>query len=407
MTTTQAETRPARYADVFRDRIFTVVFGSRTLAIGANTLRMFALSVLVFEQTGSPLLTALAFGIGFVPQVVGGTMLGALADRLPARGLIVAGFLLDSVVAVTLALAPLPVGASLGLVAVAATLTPIFFGASNRVVAESLTGDAYVLGRSLFNVASAGAQLVGLAVGALAVARLGATHALLVTAACQLAAAGWARLGLPRLGVVPGDGTAVRQSWAVTVRLWRDRTIRSLLLVQWLPPACVTGAEALFVPYAAQRGFPAGSAGILMASVPVGMLLGNLVVGRLVPPATRERLVAPLLLLFGAPIAGLALPTPLWLTAGFAFLTGLGFSYTLGLQRIFLEALDPQVRGQAFALQFTGLMTLQGVGPLVTGALAEVAPVALSMLGAGLITMLIAVAWWISGPAAARRTANL
>src|SRR5690606_27917884 len=129
----------------------TVVFGSRTLSIGANTLRMFALSVLVYEATGSPLLTAVAFGIGFVPQVIGGTLLGALADRIPARRLIVAGFLLDTAVAAILALASLPVAADLLLVAVAAALTPIFLGASNRVVAETLTGDAYVLGRSLFN----------------------------------------------------------------------------------------------------------------------------------------------------------------------------------------------------------------------------------------------------------------
>ncbi|MBX6749041.1 MAG: MFS transporter [Micromonosporaceae bacterium] len=391
---------------MFRDRIFTVVFGSRTLSISANTLRMYALSVLVFEQTGSALLTALAFGIGFVPQVIGGTLLGALADRLRPRGLIVAGFLLDGAVAAALALASLPVAASLGLVAVAATLTPIFQGASTRVVAESLTGDAYVLGRSLFNVASAGAQLVGLAVGALAVAQLGPTQALLVTAACQLAAAGWARLGLPRLAALPRvDGAAVGQSWSVTVRLWRDGTVRSLLLVQWLPSACVTGAEALFVPYAAQRGFPAGSAGLLMASVPVGMLLGNVVVGRLVPPPTRERLVAPLLVLLGAPVVGFALPVPLWLTAGLAFLAGVGFSYGLGLQRVFLDALDPQVRGQAFALQFTGMMTLQGVAPLVTGALAEVAPVALAMAVAGLATVVIAVAWRFSDPAVARRCA--
>jgi MFS family permease len=201
--------------------------------------------------------------------------------------------------------------------------------------------------------------------------------------------------------VPAAEGPAVRQSWSVTVSLWRDRRIRSLLLVQWLPPACVTGAEALFVPYAAQRGFPAGSAGLLMASVPVGMLLGNLVVGRLVPPPTRERLVAPLLLVLGVPMVGFALPVPLWLTAGLAFLAGLGFSYGLGLQRIFLEALDPQVRGQAFALQFTGMMTLQGVGPLITGALAEVAPIALSMAVAGIATLGVAVAWW-TAPAAAR-----
>ena len=386
--------RPARYRDVFADRVFTVVFGSRTLSIGAGTLRIFALSVLVYDRTGSALLTAVTFGIGFAPQVIGGTTLGALADRLRPRGLIVAGFLLECAVAAIIALASPPIAASLALVALAATLAPVFNGASNRLVAESLTGDAYVLGRSLFNVASAGAQLLGLAVGALAVAQLGADRALLVTAACQLAAAVLARLGLPRLPAAGGDGAAVRQSWSVTVRLWRDRDVRALLLMQWLPPAFVTGAEALLVPYLAERGFPTSSAGLVLASAPVGMLVGNLVVGRLVPPQTRERLVAPIVLLLGAPLVGLALPTPLWVAAGLLLLIGAGFSYGLGLQRIFLESLEPNLRGQAFALQFTGLMTLQGVGPLVAGATAEVAPIPAVMAGAGVATMLVAVVWW-------------
>jgi predicted MFS family arabinose efflux permease len=355
---------------------------------------MFALSVLVYDATGSALLTAVAFGIGFVPQVIGGTLLGALADRVPPRGLIVAGFLVDFAVATILALAGLPVAADLLLVAVAATLTPIFLGASNRLVAETLTGDAYVLGRSLFNVASAGAQLLGLAIGALAVARMGPTQALLITAACQLAAAAWVRAGLPRMVAEQvGEAAAVRRSWSVTVRLWRDPTVRSLLLVQWLPPACITGAEALFVPYAAQRGFPAGGAGLLLASIAVGMLLGNLVVGRVIPPLTRERMVTSMLVLLGAPLVGLALPLPLWLAASLLVLSGAGFSYGLGLQRVFLEALDPQLRGQAFALQFTGLMTLQGVGPLVMGAVGEVTPISLAIAGAGIGTMLVAVFW--------------
>lgn len=67
--------------------------------------------------------------------------------------------------------------------------------------------------------------------------------------------------------------------------------------------------------------------------------------------------------------------------------------HAVGLQRMFLEALDPAVRGQAFALQLTGLMTLQGLGPLVTGAVAEAAPTWLAMAGAGIATMFVALLW--------------
>jgi predicted MFS family arabinose efflux permease len=377
--------------------MFRVVFGSRTLSIGAGTLRMFALSVLVYDQTGSALLTAIAFGIGFIPQVIGGTLLGALADRLAPRRLIVVGFLLECVVAVTLALAGLPILACLGLVAVVATLAPIFNGASNRLIAQSLTGDAYVLGRSLFNVSGAAAQLLGLAVGAFAVAQVGAARALLITAGCQLLSAVWARLGLPRLPAAPSaEGSAVRQSAQVTRQLWRDPRIRALLQVQWLPPAFVVGVEALIVPYAHLRGFPEGSAGLLLASIPVGMLVGNLVVGRFLRPETRERLVGPILLVLGLPMIGLAFSLPLIVTMILLFVSGAGFSYGLGLQRPFLDAVDPSLQGQAFALHFTGMMTMQGVGPLVAGALAEVLPIAAVMIAAGVATTAVGVVWWVT-----------
>jgi predicted MFS family arabinose efflux permease len=396
MTESQAETQArARYRDVFADPIFRVLFLSRSLSIGAGTLRILALSVLVYDATGSALLTAITFGIGFVPQVIGGTFFGALADRLAPRRLIVGGYLLECAVAAALALGHLPVGVSLALVAVVATVSPVFNGASNRLVAESLTGDAYVLGRSLSNVASAGAQLLGLAAGGVAVSQLGPARALLVTAGCQLLAATWVRFGLPRLPPVQsGEGSAVRQSWRVTGQLLRDREVRALLLVQWLPPSFVTGAEALVVPYAVERGYPDGSAGLLLASVPVGMLAGNLAVGRLLRPATRERLVAPILVVFGVPLMAMAVPLPLTVVTGLLFVAGAGFSYALGVQRPFLESLTPAVRGQGFAVLTTGLMTLQGVGPLLTGLVAQYVSISASMLVAGAATVLVGVVWW-------------
>jgi predicted MFS family arabinose efflux permease len=123
-------------------------------------------------------------------------------------------------------------------------------------------------------------------------------------------------------------------------------------------------------------------------------LLGNLAVGRLVRPAMRERLVAPILIVFGLPMIALAFPLSLWVTACLLFVVGAGFSYSLGVQRAFLDALDPKLRGQAFALQFTGLMTLQGVGPLVSGAVADLTRTSVSMALMGLGTVLVGVRWW-------------
>ncbi|MDI1461138.1 MFS transporter [Catellatospora sp. KI3] len=400
------ETARATYRDVMREPVFRTLFLTRTLGTGASSLRILALSVLVFDRTGSPILTALTFAIGFVPQVVGGTLLGAVADRVPPRPLIAIGFLLDALAAAALALLALsvPVGASLTLLAAVAVFAPVFSGASQRLIAEALTGDAYVLGRSLSSVASGGAQLLGLAFGGAVVAAAGPRWALLAAGGCSLIAAAWVRLSLPALAAVPAvPGSAVGQSWHTTRLLLADRTVRRLLLVQWLPGAFIAGAEALIVPYAADRGHGSALAGAILACAPVGMVAGNLVYGRLVRPQARERLVAAVITGLGAPLALLAAPVSAATAMVVMFLAGAAFCYSLGVQRPFLDALAPAVRGQAFALQFTGLMTLQGVGPLLLGVLAEEVSVGVAMAAAGAGAAAVGLWWWSVGGAGTDR----
>ncbi|WP_163511767.1 MFS transporter [Fodinicola acaciae] len=386
--------RPASYAEVLANPTFRVLFGSRTLAIAADTLRIVALSVLVYGVTGSPLLAAVTYGIGFLPQVIGSSLFGALSDRLPPRGLIVAGYALECGGAIALGLLPMPVWASLTLVGAIACLTPIFGSASARLTADVLPGDAYVLARSLTNMASSVAQLAGLAIGGLTVGAIGGRHALLVCAGCHLFAAITVYFGLSRFPApAPKSGSLMRESWGGNLRLLADPWVRTLLLAHWLPSGIAVGAEGLIIPYAAQRGFPPGAAGVLLACLPVGMLVGNLLVGRFVRPRLRERLVPALVALCGAPLIFLIFsPSPL-IMGILLVVSALGFSHALGLQARFRDAVDPAVRGQAFGLLTTGMMTAQGVGPGVFGAVAEIVPTSVAMALSG--TAVVFAAFWL------------
>jgi predicted MFS family arabinose efflux permease len=255
-----------------------------------------------------------------------------------------------------------------------------------------LSGDAYVVGQSLLQVMSALAQLGGMALGGIAVATIGPQRALLLCAACHLVAAVVSRLRLPDL---PGGSRAGRsvvgQSWRGNRRLLADRRVRTLLMIMWLPPMFVTGAEALLVPYAERRGYPPGTAGLLLACLPVGMIVGDLLIARLVRPATRERLVPALIATMGLSVAALALHIGPVAGGVAQFLAGCSYAYALGLQRAFLDAVPADARGQAFALRSTGLMTLQGVGPVGLGLLAEVVPVETAIGAAGLAVVAIAL----------------
>ncbi|MEV6303042.1 MFS transporter [Actinoplanes sp. NPDC051861] len=384
--------RPASYREVFAEPTFRALFVSRTVAIAAVSLQIFALSVLVYAGTGSPLLSALAFGAGFLPQFVGGLLLGSLTDRLRARPLIVAGYLLEVALAAALALLNLPVAVSLSLVAAVACFTPVFAGAASRVIAERLTGDAYVLGRSLTSMSSSAAQLLGLAGGGVAVATLGPRQALLFAAACHAIAAVIVQLALPpeqkKHEKTVQKGT-LNESWTGATTMLANPTIRRLLLAQWLPSAFVAGAEALLIAYGARRGFPAGTGALLMAAPAVGMFTGNLIVGRFLRPSQRERYTGAFVVLLGAPLILLITGPPLAVVTVLLTLTGFGFAYGLGLQREFLESAPEGRTGQLFALLSTGLMALQGLGPLVLGALAEITSPSLAIATAGLLTVLI------------------
>ncbi|MEV8003201.1 MFS transporter [Streptomyces parvus] len=375
---TQVDHR-ATYREVLAEPRFRLLFSTRAVAITADALRITTFSVLVFSSTGSALLSAVAFGIGFIPQLSGSLLLGSLADRLPPRALITGGYALTCATALLLAVVRMPVAASLGVVALVSLATPVFHGASSRLVAQSLEGDAYVLGRSLSNIASAGAQLFGLALGGAAVAALGPRRALAVSAVLYLGCALAIRIRLPRLqpgesggtpGSAGGDGGAVRASLQSAVLLLRGRTVRRLMLAQWLPVALVAGAEGLIVAYAGERRFAPGWYAVLMGCLPVGMLVGDLLVGRFLRPRTRERLVVPLVALAGLPLIGFAAEPGVGVTSCLLLISGLGYAYGLGLQRPFLDALPHDGQGQAFGLLGSGSMTLQGVGPVCLGTAA-------------------------------------
>ncbi|WP_218670843.1 hypothetical protein [Microbispora sp. GKU 823] len=119
---------------------FRVLFGSQLLLVLGDTVKMLAFSVLVFARTGSPGLAALAYMIGFLPQVAGGMLLLSLADRWRPRTLMVAGDLLRVATCLVLGLGDLPIGVMLALVFAAGVPTPLFSAARSAVLPDVLAG---------------------------------------------------------------------------------------------------------------------------------------------------------------------------------------------------------------------------------------------------------------------------
>lgn len=185
----------------------------------------------------------------------------------------------------------------------------------------------------------------------------------------------------------------IRETWQVNRMLLADRRIRNLLLAHWLPAGALVGAEGVIVPYTSGLG-PGASAGVLFAASALGMLTGDLVLGRLVAPARRERLARWLAVLLGAPMLvfvagpGLAVAVALFAAASF------GYAYHLGLARRFLAVVPQERRGQAFGLLTTGAMAGQGLAAGAAGALAEgLAPNLVMALAGGVSLLATGLLW--------------
>jgi MFS family permease len=347
--TTPAATRPesppgrTTYRSVFAAGEFRVLFAGMTMYVLGFQFELLGLSVLIFAQTGSAFLTALAFSMGFAPQAVGGALFTALADRLPSRLVIGTGLLTRAAPGLVIGLWPaLPVPVMLALVAAAAAIAPVFTAAISGLLPDVLDGDRYVLGRSVFNLTGAGSQIAGLGVGGVVLAAVPVRWLLLAAGGALVIAAVITRLGLRRRAARAPRGPArgiVRATMAGNVALFRDRTVRGLLLAQWLPAWAVAGAESLLVPYNGSLGRPASAA-------------------------------APLLALLAC---------------------GAGFAYQIGIQQAFLDSLPEGRRGQGFGLGATGTMAGQGLTPALAGALAGVLGAAAAMAVAGAATVLAAL----------------
>ncbi|MGW6535594.1 MFS transporter [Streptomyces sp. NPDC055051] len=374
---------PPGYLAVFRVREFRWVFGAHLLSLLGLVVSEIALTVLVYDLTRSPLLSSLTFAVGFVPYLLGGTLLAGVADRHPPRRVLVVCDLICAGAVALMVLPATPVAGLLVLRCVVAVVAPVFQGTRMATLADILgDGDLFVLGRSLLRIVSQSALLAGFGVGGVLLTVVPARGAIALTAGTFLLSAVLLRLGTARR---PARAAAAREGLGATWSLLRDRRIRVLMLLFWVPPFFVVVPEALAAPYARELGASTAALGLLMCAMPVGTIAGELLAGAVLRPATRSRLVAPLLLVTFLPFLLYALRPGLALAALALGLSGAAGAYVLGLDAWFVAAVPEEQRGRAMTLMTAGMMTVQGLGMAGAGLVAEFVPVHHVVTGAGVL----------------------
>ena len=393
VTTAAAEAPPTGYLRVFAVREFRAVFAAHLLSMLGVIVAEIALSVLVYDLTGSPLLSALAWALGFLPYVVGGTLLAGVADRFPARRVLVGCDLVCAACVLPMTAPGAHLAVLLALRCCLAVVSPVFAGTRMATLADILgDGDLFVLGRSLLRITAQSALLVGFGLGGVLLTVASPRQALLLTVATFLASAALLRLGTRRRPARARTGGAlVADSLRGARQVLADRRTRALLLLFWVPPTFAVAPEALSAAYADDLGAGSVGLGLLMCALPVGTVAGELYAGARLRPAARERIALPLVCVTLLPYLGYALRPGLAVSLLLLVVAGAGSAYTLGLDQWIVRDVPVELRGRAMTLLTAGLMTFQGVGMALAGVAAEVAGVAWTVTGAGALGALACV----------------
>ena len=370
-----APDKHASYREVFAIREFRGLWAAQALSYGGDQFAQVAIAILVYYQTHSPFLTALAYAFTYLPPIIGGPFLSGLADFIPRRQVMIACDVVRAGLVGLMAIPAIPLPLLCVLLFCTVLLGAPYSSARMALLPDVLPGDKFVLGSAIGNMTYQASQVLGFVAGAALVVAINPHRTLALDAVTfavsamiitfwtkQRPAARHAQSSRPSLWSVTRDGATL---------VFGNRTLRTLVLFGWLAGFYVL-PEGLAAPYAHSLGGGAMTVGLLMAAMPVGTVISAMVLGRLVTPSMRLRMMGWLAILACAPLIGCAADPPLGVVLALWTLSGLGSGYQLAAATAFVQSVPAYGRALAFGLAQSGLLAAQGLGILIGGAAAEV-----------------------------------
>lgn len=384
----------ARYLDVLGVGEFRAIFAANIVAMLGSVVAAVALTVLVYQQTRSPALSASVMALSFLPYLVGGVLLGAAADRLPPRRALVACDLASAGLVGCMVISGMPLVALLGLLFATGLISPVYQGVRSAVLADVLPpGSTYILGRSIMRLVAQSAQIAGYGAGGLLLAIMSPRSALLADALALAASGLVLRLGLARRPAAGSRSVSMaRDSLAGLRAALADRPTRRVLLFSWLVPACAVAPEALAAPYATLVGQQARAAGFLLMGIPIGTVVADIVAARLLTSRQQRRIIAGAALLSFLPFLAFAAKPGLGPAVALLLTAGLGSAWAVGIDGALIQVAPQQLRNRALALASAGLMFTQGLGFALWGVVGQYVPLTITIPLAAVLGMIAAVA---------------
>lgn len=376
--TTEGE-RATTFRDLFAVREYRALYLSLVINWIGDYLARAAITVLVYEQSKSVLLSAAAFAVSFLPWVIGGAVLSALAERHPYRRVLIAADVYRMVLIALLLIPHVPIPVMLLIVFLAALGTPPTQSARSAL-------QPLVVGRDKLPIAIAtnatsvqAAQVIGYLAGAALATGISPQAALVIDVITFAVSALLVATGVrPRPAAYnPAHRRHLLREAGEGFRLvFGARTLRAIAVMVFVLTMFAIVPEGLAAAWAAEdnsdpatRGL---NQGLIMAAGPIGFVVGGLLISRLAGPRLRDRLVRPLAVLSALALVPAIAAPPAPIVAILVALSGIaqgGVMPTLNSK--FVLILPHGYRARAYGVMQTGLQFSQFGAVVVTGLLAD------------------------------------
>jgi MFS family permease len=346
-----------------------------TLGSGFGTyVAAIALTVDIYDRTGSGSWVAALLVVEFLPIIVIGLTLGPLVDRLSRRGLMIVSDLVRLAVFCALPFAPGP-WAIVALAAVAGVATGFFRPAVYAGLPNLVPDEDLPMANSLLQTVENLAWMIGPVIGGVLLTVSGPDLAYWLNAATFA-------LSIALLLRIPP--ARLRSQQPLTKGHWSDlaegfalvRHSRSLLtvLVVWnvvlLGNAAVNVAEVFLAKVALDSGDV--GFGVLVGATGLGLTIGSLLASAALDRYGLRRLYAGSIAVMGLGFAAAAVSPTVWVAAAFVVVAAAGNGGALVCNVLLVQRGAPdRLRGRAFTLIMSSNYALLGLGMAIAGPLTD------------------------------------
>jgi len=360
--------------EALRERSFRLLFFAQATSLLGDGMVSVALAFAVLELTGSAADLGIVLAARTAPLVAFLLVGGVWADRLPRRRVMVVADLARLVTHGAMAALVITGAASVAwlavLAAAGATASAFFTPALGGIMPHVTSPERLQQANALRGMAEATGRIAGPILAGVLVATAGAGWALAVDAATF----GISALFLARL-VLPAHVPPPVHSFVADLREgWDDFRSRTWL---WTSVTAASLGNLFFAAYfvlgplVAERELGGAAAwGVIVAGFGAGLLVGGVIVMRIDPQ--RPVFVATLsVLLYGLPLAALAMAIPAVVTACFGFVAGAGLMVANNLWETTTQRhVPPEKLSRVDSYDWFGSIAAQPVGMLIWGPLA-------------------------------------